>query len=66
MSLPAFTRAPGAPPFLIAGPCVVESEALCLAIATQLRAMGEDLGLPVIFKATWATTFSTTPNATSR
>ncbi|MEI6418908.1 MAG: 3-deoxy-8-phosphooctulonate synthase [Sphingomonadales bacterium] len=53
MSPPAFTRAPGAPPFLIAGPCVVESEALCLAIATQLRAMGEDLGLPVIFKASF-------------
>ena len=38
--LPSFTRAPGAPPFLIAGPCVIESEALCLAIAEQLKAMG--------------------------
>lgn len=51
--LPAFTRAPGAPPFLIAGPCVIESEALCLAIATRLKAMGEELGLPVIFKASF-------------
>ncbi len=51
--LPQFTRAPGAPPFLIAGPCVIESEALCLAIATRLQAMGEELGLPVIFKASF-------------
>ena len=51
--LPNFTRAPGAPPFLIAGPCVIESEALCLAIAEQLKAMGEELGLPVIFKASF-------------
>jgi 2-dehydro-3-deoxyphosphooctonate aldolase (KDO 8-P synthase) len=51
--LPNFTRAPGAPPFLIAGPCVIESEALCLAIAERLKAMGEELGLPVIFKASF-------------
>ena len=51
--LPAFSRAPGAPPFLIAGPCVIESEALCLSIATRLKAMGEELGLPVIFKASF-------------
>lgn len=51
--LPNFTRAPGAPPFLIAGPCVIESEALCLAIAERLKAMSEELGLPVIFKASF-------------
>lgn len=51
--LPEFSRAPGAPPFLIAGPCVIESEALCLAIAERLKAMGEELGLPVIFKASF-------------
>jgi 2-dehydro-3-deoxyphosphooctonate aldolase (KDO 8-P synthase) len=51
--LPNFTRAPDAPPFLIAGPCVIESEALCLAIATRLKTMGEELGLPVIFKASF-------------
>lgn len=51
--LPDFNRAPGAPPFLIAGPCVIESEALCLAIASRLRAMADDLGLPVIFKASF-------------
>ena len=51
--LPNFNRAPGAPPFLIAGPCVIESEALCFAIAERLKAMGEELGLPVIFKASF-------------
>jgi 2-dehydro-3-deoxyphosphooctonate aldolase (KDO 8-P synthase) len=51
--LPNFTRAPGAPPFLIAGPCVIESEALCLSIAERLKALGEELGLPVIFKASF-------------
>ena len=51
--LPHFTRAPGAPPFLIAGPCVIESEALCLLIAARLQAMSEELGLPIIFKASF-------------
>lgn len=51
--LPPFRRAPGAPPFLIAGPCVIESEALCLAVAERLRGIGEELGMPVIFKASF-------------
>jgi 2-dehydro-3-deoxyphosphooctonate aldolase (KDO 8-P synthase) len=51
--LPAFRRAPGAPPFLIAGPCVIESEALCLSIAERLQAIGARLGMPVIFKASF-------------
>jgi len=40
-------------PFLISGPCVVESEALCLEIAGQLREMAERLGILVIFKASF-------------
>lgn len=51
--LPAFHRAPGAPPFLIAGPCVIESEAMCLSIAERLRKIGAELDLPVIFKASF-------------
>lgn len=51
--LPPLHRAKGAPPFLIAGPCVVESEAMCLGIAERLRAIGEALGIPVIFKASF-------------
>ena len=51
--LPPLRRAPGAPPFLIAGPCVIESEALCLAVAERLSAIGSELGIPVIFKASF-------------
>jgi 2-dehydro-3-deoxyphosphooctonate aldolase (KDO 8-P synthase) len=51
--LPPLHRAKGTPPFLIAGPCVVESEALCLGIAERLRAIGGALGIPVIFKASF-------------
>ncbi len=51
--LPQLHRAPGAPPFLIAGPCVIESEALCLLIAERLQAIGAELGIPIIFKASF-------------
>jgi 2-dehydro-3-deoxyphosphooctonate aldolase (KDO 8-P synthase) len=40
-------------PFLISGPCVIESEALCLEIGEALRAMADRLGLQVIFKASF-------------
>jgi 2-dehydro-3-deoxyphosphooctonate aldolase (KDO 8-P synthase) len=40
-------------PFLISGPCVVESEALCLEIADRLRAVADRLGILVIFKASF-------------
>ncbi|WP_294173698.1 3-deoxy-8-phosphooctulonate synthase [uncultured Sphingomonas sp.] len=40
-------------PFLISGPCVVESEALCLEIAGRLRTIGDRLGILVIFKASF-------------
>jgi 2-dehydro-3-deoxyphosphooctonate aldolase (KDO 8-P synthase) len=53
MMLPPFRRAAGAPPLLIAGPCVIESEALCLGIAERLRKMADDLGIAVIFKASF-------------
>lgn len=45
--------AAGAPFFLFAGPCVIESEGLCLYIAQTLKAIGEELKLPVIFKASF-------------
>lgn len=51
--LPFFKRAAGAPPFLIAGPCVIESEALCLRIAERLAEIGADLNMPIIFKASF-------------
>jgi 2-dehydro-3-deoxyphosphooctonate aldolase (KDO 8-P synthase) len=40
-------------PFLIAGPCVIESEAVCLEIGHALSAMAQRLGLLVIFKASF-------------
>lgn len=51
--LPAFKRQRGAPPFLIAGPCVIESEELCLMIAQRLAEIGHELGISVIFKASF-------------
>ena len=40
-------------PFLISGPCVIESEALCLEVGHELRALAERLGILVIFKASF-------------
>lgn len=40
-------------PFLISGPCVIESEALCLEVGRQLSAMAERLGILVVFKASF-------------
>ncbi len=41
------------PFFLIAGPCVIENEAATLEIAGYLKALSEDLQLPIIFKASY-------------
>ena len=41
------------PIFVIAGPCVIESEDGTLAIARALKEMGEALGMPIIFKASY-------------
>jgi 2-dehydro-3-deoxyphosphooctonate aldolase (KDO 8-P synthase) len=38
---------------LIAGPCVVESEALTLRVAGRLKEIGRRLRIPVIFKASY-------------
>ena len=43
----------GAPFFLIAGPCVLEADALNLGIAEALARISDDLKLPVIFKASF-------------
>jgi 2-dehydro-3-deoxyphosphooctonate aldolase (KDO 8-P synthase) len=39
--------------FFIAGPCVIESERLCLDIAETLAKIALDLGLVIIFKASY-------------
>ena len=41
------------PFFIIAGPCVIETEKLCLDIAFQLKKDCEQLGIPLIFKASF-------------
>jgi len=38
-------------PFLIAGPCVIESEGLCLSVAQALRRLADRTGALVIFTA---------------
>ena len=43
----------GRPLALIAGPCVIEDEAATLRIAAYLKRLGEDLGVGVIFKASY-------------
>ena len=39
--------------FLIAGPCVIESEQLCLEVAEHLRGMADRLGILVVFKSSF-------------
>src|SRR5271170_3010794 len=42
-----------APLFLIAGPCVIESEAHATGMAERLGAIAAELGIPYIFKASY-------------
>lgn len=39
--------------FLLAGPCVIESEALCFEIASRLLKMSRRLQIPFVFKASY-------------
>ncbi len=41
------------PLFLIAGPCVIESEGLALETAGRLRELAADLGIPFIYKSSF-------------
>jgi len=43
----------GDSPFVIAGPCVIESEQGCLRIAEHLARLKEKTGLPIVFKASF-------------
>ena len=40
--------------FLIAGPCVVESEEVCFTVADRLKALSEKYRLNIIFKSSYA------------
>jgi 2-dehydro-3-deoxyphosphooctonate aldolase (KDO 8-P synthase) len=48
-----FTVGPDQPLFLIAGPCVVESEGLILDTAGKLKELTARLGIPFIFKSSF-------------
>ena len=53
MKLHTFDVGPRDPLFLIAGPCVVESEALVMRVATDMKAITSRLGVPYVFKASF-------------
>jgi 2-dehydro-3-deoxyphosphooctonate aldolase (KDO 8-P synthase) len=53
MRLAGIEVGPQTPLFLIAGPCVIESEELVLTTAERLKAIAAKLGMPLIFKASF-------------
>jgi 2-dehydro-3-deoxyphosphooctonate aldolase (KDO 8-P synthase) len=53
MKLCGFEVGPDRPFFLISGPCVIESEALVLDVASHMRDLTRELGIPYIFKASF-------------
>ncbi|CAK0762987.1 2-dehydro-3-deoxyphosphooctonate aldolase [Gammaproteobacteria bacterium] len=53
MKLCHFEVGNGRPLFLIAGPCVIESEGLVMAVAESLQALTRRLDIPFIFKSSF-------------
>lgn len=53
MEIANFTLGNDQPFFLIAGPCVIESEQLVLDVAAQLKTMTQALNIPFIFKSSF-------------
>jgi len=53
MRLCGFEVGADRPLFLIAGPCVIESEALVMEVAGRMRELTGELGIPYIFKASF-------------
>jgi 2-dehydro-3-deoxyphosphooctonate aldolase (KDO 8-P synthase) len=51
------------PFFLIAGPCVIESEALALQTAEQLKQITTELGIPFIYKSSFDKANRTSANS---
>jgi len=43
----------GSPLFLIAGPCVIESQSHATSLAERLKAMADEAGVPLVFKASY-------------
>jgi 2-dehydro-3-deoxyphosphooctonate aldolase (KDO 8-P synthase) len=53
MRLCGFEAGPDRPFFLIAGPCVIESEGLVMEVAGRMRELTAELGIPYVFKASF-------------
>lgn len=53
MSDPRLLFSPDGPFFLIAGPCVLEDDALNLEVAMALAKLSDELSLPVLFKSSF-------------
>jgi len=53
MKLAGFEVENSKPFFLIAGPCVIESESFVLDVAAQLKEITASLGIPLVFKASF-------------
>jgi len=53
MKLCGFDVGPDRPFFLIAGPCVIESEGLVMEVAGRMRELTRELGIPYVFKASY-------------
>jgi 2-dehydro-3-deoxyphosphooctonate aldolase (KDO 8-P synthase) len=53
MRLCGFEVGADRPLFLIAGPCVIESETLVMEVAGRMRELTAELGIPYIFKASF-------------
>lgn len=49
----SFKVGQGQPPFLIAGPCVIESEQLVMDTAGRVAEMTKSLGIPYVFKSSF-------------
>jgi 2-dehydro-3-deoxyphosphooctonate aldolase (KDO 8-P synthase) len=49
----SFKAGQGQPPFLIAGPCVIESEQLAMETAGQIADIAKSLGIPYVFKSSF-------------
>lgn len=53
MNLCGFPIGPSHPLFLIAGPCVIETEALAMESASALKTITERLGIPFLYKSSF-------------
>nr|VFJ47354.1 MAG: 2-dehydro-3-deoxyphosphooctonate aldolase (KDO 8-P synthase) [Candidatus Kentron sp. DK]VFJ58649.1 MAG: 2-dehydro-3-deoxyphosphooctonate aldolase (KDO 8-P synthase) [Candidatus Kentron sp. DK] len=53
MKLCHFSIGPDQPLFLIAGPCVIETESLAMETASQLKVITERLNIPFIYKSSF-------------